>query len=118
MRIDIRLFLLAFVGIAGCAGTPPVAPPPPAATQAGPHDASVPTEMNATAENIQALQKAGYKLVNENGQTLYCRTDKKTGSRIRTTTTCLTEEELRALNTATRATMGDIQRAVPPPSGR
>ena len=79
---------------------------------------AVPREVAATTENITALQSAGYTLVNDNGQRLYCRTEKKTGSRLQTSTTCLTEQEAIQLEAVTRQTMTDVTRNVPPPAGK
>lgn len=59
-------------------------------------------EGEVTAEKIMAMQKAGYKLKNENGQVLFCRQDLQTGSRLRQKTSCMTArewEQLQAENT-------------------
>jgi len=65
-----------------------------------------------------ALEKMGYKLVNENGKQLYCRRRLKTGSHVRYETTCLTAEELDALKDQTRSNMNDMMRQIPPPQAR
>jgi hypothetical protein len=89
---------LALFGIvAGCAGHPEQAAPAagqpavaPAATAKGPATRQVPV----TLANVAEVQRAGYKIVNKDGQKLYCRTDPITGSRVQTHTQCLTEQEL------------------------
>jgi hypothetical protein len=76
------VFALAVLAIAACATekAPPEAPP----SKKFDH---------IDASNIEAAQKAGYKIVNENGTKLYCRKDAQLGSRLKTKTTCLTEAE-------------------------
>ena len=89
---------LALLGVvAGCAGHPVQATPAagqpaaaPAATATGPATRQVPV----TLANVAEVQRAGYKIVNKDGQKLYCRTDPITGSRVQTHTQCLTEQEL------------------------
>lgn len=48
-------------------------------------------------EVLLAVQEAvdkGYKVMTEDGQTLYCRKDRKTGSRVQSNLTCLTKDQL------------------------
>lgn len=52
-----------------------------------------PIEGELDADKIMAAQKAGYTIKNENGQTLLCRRDLQTGSRLRHKTSCLTARE-------------------------
>jgi hypothetical protein len=52
--------------------------------------------------NLAKAQAAGYKVVNENGKTLYCRRSLVTGTRLHYSTECLTAEELARANDATR----------------
>jgi hypothetical protein len=79
----------------------------------------------ASARNAQkyavdpvALKKAGYKLVNEDGQQLYCREDLKTGSHLQKTRTCLTERELAALKDNTRREIEYMRTRSAPPQGK
>jgi len=92
-RLSVCILLAA---IAGCAGHPqqpagaagqPVAA---AATSKEPATRQVPVTM----ANVAEVQHAGYKVVNKDGEKLYCRTDPITGSRLQTHTQCLTEQEL------------------------
>jgi hypothetical protein len=81
--------------IAGCAGHPQqsastAGQPVAAATTKEPVTRQVPVTM----ANVTEVQHAGYKVVNKDGEKLYCRTDPITGSRLQTHTTCLTEQEL------------------------
>ncbi len=62
--------------------------------------AVVDREVPLDASNMVAAQKAGYRMVNENGQTLYCKRRPKTGSHLRQETQCLTEEEWRDMQEA------------------
>ena len=43
---------------------------------------------------VQEAVEKGYKVMTEDGQTLYCRKDRKTGSRVQSSLTCLTEDQL------------------------
>jgi hypothetical protein len=66
--------------------------------------AEIPTNGDATADDkrISDAKKAGYKLVNTNGEELFCRTDPKIGSRVQKETTCLTAKQLDDLHDQTR----------------
>ena len=64
-----------------------------------------------------ALQKSGYRIVDRNGEKLYCSTDPKTGSRIVHDNTCLTEKEMMALREETKRSMQNMARELPPPQG-
>jgi hypothetical protein len=78
MRISLRL--LTLLSLAGCAA----APTSPPATQ----------QVPVTGANVVDVQRAGYKVVNKDGEKLYCRRDLATGSHINYQTTCLTEQQL------------------------
>ena len=78
--------------VQGCASKP-AAPPPN------------PRQVAVTTANVEDVQKAGYKIVNKDGQKLYCRTDLITGSHVRTKTQCLTEQELAAQMEQTKQSM-------------
>jgi hypothetical protein len=77
--------LLALLASAGCATTEP--PSPPAARQ-------VPVD----AKNVVDVQRAGYKVVNRDGEKLYCRRELATGSHLNYQTTSLTEQQLNDQN--------------------
>ena len=77
--------------VTGCAGHPEQSSPAagqPVAQQ------PVTKQVPVTMANATEVQHAGYKLVNKDGEKLYCRTDPITGSRLQTKTQCLTEQEL------------------------
>ncbi|HVY82042.1 MAG TPA: hypothetical protein VG994_13720 [Steroidobacteraceae bacterium] len=97
--------MLAVVVLAGCAGTAPQEPP-------------VEHQEKLTAKNIVEAQQAGYKLVDENGSKRYCRRELNTGSHVRYTTTCLTEEEMLAVLQASRQSVEAMRRTKPPPQER
>jgi len=66
-------------------------------------------------QRLFEAKKAGFKLVNTNGEALFCRTDPKIGSHVQKETTCLTAKQLDDLHDQTR--LGLSQRiANPPPS--
>jgi hypothetical protein len=55
--------------------------------------------------DLAELQAAGYRVQKRNGETLYCRKDPETGSRVRTNTFCLTREQLTQIEANTRDSM-------------
>jgi hypothetical protein len=71
-----------------------------------------------TAERIMQLQREGYKLVDRDGQTYYCRTDAKTGSHLAHETVCMTEAEATSLRDQTKQGLGRVMREQPPPQGK
>ncbi len=70
-----------------------------------------------TAADTGSLRKGAYKMVTRDGQTMYCRTDKDTGSHVRSTTTCLTEKEMTELSERSQQGLRDLTRTVPPKQG-
>ena len=104
------------------AATP--APPPPGATQSANTSAppvadakadatstsASPLEGELDADKIMAAQRAGYKLRNENGQTLLCRRELQTGSRVRYTTSCLTPRQWAQLEEDTKLQLKSMER--------
>jgi len=66
---------------------------PAAALSARAQDANSSLEGEIDAEKIMAMQKAGYKIKNENGKILLCQQDLQTGSRLRKKTSCMTARE-------------------------
>jgi hypothetical protein len=105
-----RQLLLAAIAIlvVGCASAP--AAEPEVATRYA-------TTMQPEAESLDAARKLGYKVVDEDGQTLYCRSQKKLGSHIRKETVCLTEEELLIAREASRRNAENMKKVTPPPQG-
>ena len=94
---------VAVVALAGCASTPKAA--------------SEERQVKLDASNIAEAQKAGYKIVDEDGKRMYCRRDKNTGSHVRTTTTCLTEDEWRAAAEASQRGVEAMSRRPNLPKG-
>jgi hypothetical protein len=101
----------------------PAAPPPaeaaPAAKseqapapkqESSPGSAQPATEGELDAEKIMAAQKAGYQIRNENGQTLLCRKELQTGSRVRYRTSCLTAREWKQLEADNAQMLKAIER--------
>lgn len=103
MRISICLVAVAVVG---CAAQPSPSPTP------------VTRQVRIDNSNVEAVQHAGYIIVNKDGEKLYCRTDTITGSRVQTHTSCLTEREMMAQNEATRRSMEGISSRSPAPPGK
>ena len=109
--MSIRLILGMSVLAAGCASQPKSLPVAPVATPTAPLATTTP------ATTVQEARIAGYKLVNQNGKTVYCREQLKTGSHMRKDTICLTAEELDTARSASRRNLEQMQRRVPPPQG-
>ncbi len=114
--MHIRLTGIAFLLLASCASEP-VAPPaaPVAAPVAAQPAAAAATE--SQPKTVQAAQKAGWKIVNQNGKEMYCREQLMTGSHMRKETICLTAEELELARTAQRRGLEQLQRSPPSPPG-
>ena len=94
LRISVGIVVgavLAAESLSGCASKPQQPP--------------VTRQVQVTTANVEDVQKAGYKVVNKDGQKLYCRTDLITGSHVRTRTQCLTEQELAAQMDQTKQSM-------------
>lgn len=101
---------LAFVSLAlllaGCASQPTTAP----GTAGSLAPASQEEEVRMAVE--EAVAK-GYRVVSEEGQTLYCRKDVKTGSRVQSTLTCLTQDQLVTQRRGTLDYINTIQKGNP-----
>jgi hypothetical protein len=116
--------------ISACSSTPPAASPSsgaitvPASSGAAasltesPATAGSAQDPRTTPDGVLALKKAGYTIKNQDGETYYCRAEKKTGSRLQRETVCMTEAQIVSLRDETQRRMGDVMRAVPPPQGK
>lgn len=67
-------------------------------------------DLDPCTADLADLRKAGYTIKKQNGETLYCRKDKETGSRLKTNTFCLTAEQLRQMQANTRDGMREMTR--------
>jgi hypothetical protein len=105
-----RQLLLAVTAalVLGCASDP-VVEPEVAMTYA-------PTPQ-PEADSLEAARKLGYKIVNEDGKVLYCRSQKKLGSHIQKDTVCLTEDELLIAREASQRNAENMKKVIPPPQG-
>jgi hypothetical protein len=112
--------LLGMMSFAGCSGTPAVseqAAPASSTSSRAPDQASNTDSQTLTPERIMQLQREGYKLVNRDGETYFCRTETKTGSRLARETICMTEAEIASLRQQTKQGLGRVMRERPPPQG-
>jgi hypothetical protein len=99
------LLILAVIGVlAGCASQNTGAPPAPAATYAA-------TDVPA-ATTLEEAEKLGYKIVNEDGKTLYCRETRKLGSHVQKERTCLTEAEMYEARNANQRNFEDMKKVI------
>jgi hypothetical protein len=85
------LLASAFI-IAGCATQPNASAPAPAALTDPAHP--IASDDDLDQKWLAKAIKRGYKVVNTNGEVLYCRSDFATGSHIQTNTVCLTARQL------------------------
>ncbi len=99
--------------VAACAS----APKPDAAPAAANTPRYITPVDKLTGDQIVALQRQGYKLVDSNGQTLYCMTETKTGSRLQKDNICMTEQEMVALREQTERGLRNTEMRVPPKQG-
>jgi len=104
MRTLISCVLAACV-LAACASKPAAEPP-------------TTKQVKVDGSNVAEAQAAGYKIVNENGKTLFCRKELETGSHVRYRTSCLTEAEWKQMAESAKASVQDMSRRVPPPQGK
>jgi len=104
--MQVQLLAIAALLATGCAST------------SAPPAQRVQLASNGTVADVKQAQKAGYKIVNKNGETLYCREELKTGSHVRKGTTCLTEAELEMVRDAARRNVDQMQRATAIPQGK
>jgi len=90
--------LILLAAIAGCASSPQSKVSPEDAAALGVAAGATDQEKADQLEAIRFAMDNGYRIKNQNGQTLYCREDTDTGSRVRTTISCLTPQELKAMH--------------------
>jgi hypothetical protein len=88
-----------------------------AACASKPQEPAAERQVKVDSSNIVEVQKAGYKIVDKDGQKLYCKRDLNTGSHVRYTTSCLTEAEWTAMRDASRRSVEQISRERLPPRG-
>jgi hypothetical protein len=113
-----RLAIGAIAAVtAGCAGTPTAPAPAPIAVASQPAAAGQTAAPAATDADVQRLthaKKLGLTVMTVNGEVLYCRTERKTGSHLATETSCMNEQQLDNLHEQTAQGMEQIQRPMLP----
>ena len=104
--------LAALTVVAGCASQPKpeAVPAKNAATYA-------PTTL-PPATTVEEAIKLGYKIVDQDGKTMYCRETTKLGSHLRKEQTCLTAEELAASRDANQRNFDNMKKYRQPPQGK
>lgn len=94
-------------------GMPPArldADGPPIETKQAPAAESSAVTGELDQDKLMAAQKAGFEIRNENGETLLCRKEPKTGSRLRHTVSCLTPKQWDQLQSDTAAALRAAER--------
>jgi hypothetical protein len=91
-RLMRAIMLASALVIAGCASQPGATAPAPVTVTDHPQQTAAAGDLDE--KWLARAIKRGYKVVNTNGEILYCRSDFATGSRIQTTTVCLTARQL------------------------
>jgi hypothetical protein len=112
------VLLIAMVVGAGCAAQPPE-PPTRYFSSTGQPLERMPTNRDGTidAKLLADVKQAGYSIVNTKGQVLYCKSEAKLGSRVRSETTCLTARDFQMLHDNLQMSMSLLQQAPPPKPG-
>jgi hypothetical protein len=103
MRKLIGCVLAAAFVLGGCASKPAAAP-------------LQTKQVKVDASNIAEAQAAGYKVVDENGKTMFCRKEPVTGSHVRFRTSCLTAQEWEQLSKDNREAVNNMSHRVQPPN--
>jgi hypothetical protein len=106
MRVALPVSLLVL--LVGCATQQ--APVAPAGTTLAATD-------KPAATTLDEARRLGYRIVSEDGRTLYCRDSRDLGSHIRKQTTCLTEEEMVAAREAAQRNFDNMKKFQTPPQG-
>jgi hypothetical protein len=124
IRIKMPSAMFALLVLSACSGSPPAKETVAASSAstinpnvalAAPQASADPQKL--TPERIMQLQHEGYKLVDRDGETYFCRTEAKTGSRLARETICMTEPEITRLREQTKQGLGRVMREQPPPQG-
>ena len=98
------LLILAAAGLTvGCASQTASTPAPP--------PTYVATDAPA-ALTLEEAQKLAYKIVNEDGKTLYCRETRKLGSHVQKERTCLTETEMYEARNSNQRQFEDMKKVI------
>jgi hypothetical protein len=103
--------LLSALVIAGCAAQPSATAPAPASATDHPQQTAPAGDLDQRRLLAEAI-KYGYKVVNTNGEVLYCRSDFATGSHIQKNTVCLTAQQLDDIHLRNQQTL-EVPRASP-----
>jgi hypothetical protein len=113
-------FVILAIGalVAACAGqSEPKAPLMASATPVAQGDAQATKVAKVDTDALVQAQKMGYRIVNQDGETLYCRKEAKTGSRTEIETVCLTAQEIETMRTQTQQSIKNVsEQVLPPPS--
>jgi hypothetical protein len=90
----ILLLLTGALSLAGCASQPSASAPAPAPAAVNGEPQQPVSDEELQKQRLADAMKHGYRLVNTNGEDLYCRSDFATASHIQKNTVCLTAHQL------------------------
>jgi hypothetical protein len=109
------LLLLMGIAVAGCASQPSTPQSNPATAQspaASPSAAAQPTD-GVEAQRLAAAKNLNLKVIDKDGQQLFCRSNLMTGSHIQRDVTCYTADQLDRMQAQTQR---DLDRLTTVPS--
>ena len=122
------ILILSFMVVAGCAGQPSAPPTTAAAAPATTFvdkNGTAVTQVSATnaagdvdTKRLVDAKKAGYAVINKDGEPLFCRTDDILGSRTQKQTICLTAKQIDDMHAQTQQGIQQYMRTNAPVSGR
>jgi hypothetical protein len=118
MRNPLIVCALLLAGCAGQQSSPQPAPTTTYVSSSGQTLAAAPVNADGTldAKKVADAKKAGYSLVNTNGEQLYCKTEVPIGTHIHknTDTTCLTQAQMDAREAAMRNALQGLPQSQSP----
>jgi hypothetical protein len=123
MRITILVGALCLTGCTAHPSAPTPTPTPPTqyvTADLRPISEIKPTSPDdqMTAKRLVQAKKEGFRVVNKDGEELFCRTELRTGSHAVRDTTCLTAKQIDDMQARTQADLQNYLKPNTPPTGR
>jgi hypothetical protein len=109
------IVLLGLLSAAGCAGQPPAEEPRTVYVNASgaalQQVSAAKADGDVDAKRLVNAKKLGFKVINKDGEQLYCRTWDRLGSRVLKDTQCLTADQLDQWHEQTMQAMQEYLRS-------